>query len=371
MASVDVVNNVLQELLPGLNEQFTSWHPLFERMVKNQQFQQAKGRKIEFRIVTGGPGQMTPVHYGGEQIPRVRRQNYALGEQYMARMIYSFIIPGKDIAEVSGNKDALKSLVQTYPESAVSDVYEIQSRQFARGASSAGTEPNTGSDASGLVTLNGSQDYYPDGPASASDGVFQALAAGAQTNTVFGRPMSGAGTNPTTGWEHQYGHITAFALNGRRTMQDVKRAADKKGNKFEKGVDLLLGDEASFANYVDSLDDHVETVAVVDDHIPAKIRDGVKFMGADFFSESDIDLSDTTAFSNASMQTGVIYELCTPTWEGRRMGGDDAMETKGMFSMRGPVRIPDMDAWQWEIINHFNIYCRELRKNGLVTGGAL
>lgn len=371
MASPDVVNSILQELLPGMSEQFTSWHPLIERVHKAQQFQQAKGRKVEFRIVTGGPGQMTPVNFGGEQIPRVRRQNYTLGEQFMSRSLYSFIIPGKDLAEVSGDKDAMKSLIQAYPESAVSDVYEILSRQIARGASSAGTEPNPGSDASGYTTLNGDQSYYPDGPASTTSGVFQPLAPGSQTNTVFGRPMSGAAVNPTPGWEHQYGHITNFALNGRKTMQDVKRAADRKGNKFERGVDLLIGDEASFANYVESLDDHVETVAVVDDHVPAKVRDGVKFMGADFFSESDIDLTDTTAFTSALMQSGVIYMLCTPTWEGRRMGNDDSMETKGLLSMRGPIRVPDMDAWQWEIVNHFNMYCKELRKNGLVTGGAV
>lgn len=368
MSSVDVVASVLQELLPDLNEQFTAWHPMIERVVKGQRFELAKGRYWEFRVVTGGPGRAVQISHGGVVIPAVRRQNYTKGRQDASRIIYPFDIPMLDVAEVSGNKDALRALIKTYPESAISDVYEGISRQIARGTGGSGSVADDAG-YQGIVTLNGDQDYFPDG-VTGRDGVFQPLAAGSQTNTVFELGLSGA-ASPTTGWEHQYAHITAFPSDGREQMRDVYWAAGRKGNKFEEGIDLIIGDPASYANYLADLDEHVETVEVKNDHVPGAIRKGVKFLDADFFAEEAIDISDTTSFSSAAMQSGVMYFLCTKTWEGRRLGSDDKMETKGMFSMRGPTRVPDMDAYRWEIVNHWNFHCNELRKNGLVTGGAV
>jgi hypothetical protein len=195
-------------------------------------------------------------------------------------------------------------------------------------------------------------------------------AAASQTQTVFNVPMQGAASSPTTGWYHQYNHVDSFTVNGIQKWRRTRDDANRQGGKASGVVDLILCDSAQYANYQTNLDEHVETAQVVEDHVPSKIRAGMKFGAADVFDESAIDLSDTTSFTTATTRSGVAYFLNTSQWDGFCLGEDEKMETKGFFSFRGPTRVPDQDAWRWEIINHWNIFCRQLRNQGLVTGGA-
>lgn len=367
MASIDVVASILQELEPDLNELFTQWHPLLDKIVKGKRFPKAKGHYRQFRVVTGGPGAGRKIQFGNELLASTRRQNYKLGDQYASRSIYLFDIPGIDMAQVSGDKAAMKALIKTYPESALNDVYELLASQVARAAGSSGSSANAGF-LDGMLTLNGDQDYTPDSGA-ARDGVFQFAAPASQTNTVFGVAMQGAASG-TTGWYHQFGQVTSFAVNGREVMRKVRDDANSQGGKTSGEVDLLLGDPQSYQNYLNDLDEHVETVVVKGDHTPAAIRSGTKFGNADFFSEVAIDITDTTSFSTAAAQAGVIYNLNSGEWDGFALGEDDKMETKGLFSFRGPTRVPDMDAWRFELVNYWNIYCRQLRNQGVVVGSA-
>ncbi len=202
--------------------------------------------------------------------------------------------------------------------------------------------------------------------------MFQPLAAGSQTNTVFNLPMSGAAASPTTGWEHQFGQITTFGTDGLETLRETRDTAERKGAKTSGGIDLLLGDPASYENYVNTLDTFYQSTAVVkDDHVNENVRDGVMFGKAKFYAEDAIDISDTTSYTSAATRSGVIVGLKTSDWSLFKMGKDDKMETKGFFSFRGPTRVPDLDAWRWEIILHFNLFCRQLRTQFLVCGGSV
>jgi hypothetical protein len=367
MSSVDVVASVLQDLTPELNELFTLWHPLLDTIVKNRRFELAKGNYREFRILSGGPGAGTKLLNGDELLSSQRRQNYSKGNQYASRSIYLFDIPGKDMAEVSGSPEAVKALIRRYPESALQDVHELLSGQIARGSGSSGQEARAAF-LDGVTTLNGLQDYNPDG--TARDGVFMAAAPASQTQTVFGVPMRGAASNPISGWYHQYNTISSFGLNGREQWRKTRDDANAQGGKMMGKVDLILTDPQQYQNYQQSLDEHVETVTVTNDHVPSAIREGIKFGPATVFSEQAIDISDTTSFSTAATQAGVAYFINTAMWEGFHLGEDDSMETKGLFSFRGPMRVPDLDAWRWEIVNYWNIYAIQLRNQGFVTGGA-
>jgi hypothetical protein len=352
-----------------MNELFSTWHPLLDRVAGNKKLARLKSRFKEFKVTTAGPGALHKIVYGNETYAANRRQNFLKGNQYATRFIYDFAIPAIDIAETAGSPDMVKDLVKQYPESALMELKEWVAAQIARGAASSGSLANAGG-LDGLVTLNGQQDYTP--ATDARDGVFMPAAAASQTQTVFGIPMQGAVSLPTTGWYHQYQNISAFGVNGREKWRKCRDDANSQGGGKSLGgeIDLLLTDPQTYQNYVNDLDEHVEVAVVKNDHTPAGIRTGTKFGNADVFSEIAIDLSDTTSFTTATTRAGMTYLLNSKEWDGFCLGEDDKMETKGFFSFRGPTRIPDQDAWRWEIINHWNIFCRQLRNQGLVTGGA-
>jgi hypothetical protein len=367
MSSLDVIATVLQELEPELNDMFTEWHPLLDKIVKGKRLSKVKGLYKEFKISIGGAGSTVKLDYGDEQLAAGRRDIVEKGEVRASRFIHLFDITGTDIAEASGTPAGIKELIRQYPEQSLAELHEDIAAQIARGAGSSGDLARAAG-LNGLCTLNGIQDFTIKG--TAYDGVFQFAAPASQTNTVFGIPMQGAASG-ISGWHHKYGLVTSFGSNGRETMRKVRDDANAAGGKMQGKIDLLLGDPQSYQNYVNDLDEHVQVVAVKNDHTPAAIREGVKFGDADFFPEIAIDLSDTTSFSSAVSQSGVLYMLNSTMWDGFTHGDDESMETKGFFSLRGPTRVPDKDAWRWEIVNHWNIFCRSLRNQGLVAGSAV
>ncbi len=356
--SPDVVATALQELAPGYSELFTLWHPLFEKIVKNGKLDRGvlKGPYKEFVVVTDGPGQVTQVLNGSEIISGGRRQNASRGDTYAPRLIYAFDVPGKDLAEANGEND-LARIIEHYPELALSDFHERISQQLVQG---------DGAGVGGFLTLNGNATYNPNG--TARNGPLDALATTAQVGTAFNLNKSGAAAGAVAGWHNQYADITSFAGNGRTRMEDVYYTASAQGAKTMGPVDLLIGDKTSYLNYISDLDSQVRVQRVEGDKAPSQIRRGIPFLEADFYMELDIDPSNTTQWSTPA-QDGVIYMLHSKTWHLYTLGHDAGMETKGDFSVRGPIRIPEQDMWRYEYVLHMGMYCDQLRCNGMVTGG--
>ena len=352
----DVLATALQDLAPGYSELFSLWHPLMERVVKRGNVDRAtlKGPWREFVVVNQGPGTVTQVLTGSEVIAGGRTQSAQRGNTYAPRLIYAFDVPGKDMAEANGENDLAK-IIKRYPELALSDFHERVSNQMAAG---------NGAGVGGFVTLNGQLTYNPQG--TARDGALEFRTPLAQ-RTVAPQTIFGITKNATTasGWYNQYGDITSFATNGRQTMRQVYYTASRQGSKASGPVDLLLGDENSYLNYIDDLDDQVRVMRVEGDKAPKAIRQGIPFLEADFFLEQSI--TDGT-FTGAAAD-GVIYMLKTDTWHMYTLGHDSKMETKGDFSVRGPIRIPEQDMWRYEYVLNMGMYCDQLRANGTVTGG--
>lgn len=366
MSSLDVLASTIQDIKPELHDFFTSSHPLLDKVVKGQRLEKAGGPYVEFRVVTGGPGGGVKLTYGDEIIPATRRQNYTKGLQRASRSVYTFDIPGKDLAEMGTNPDAMAAVINRYPVNAVDEMNEYLAAQIARGAGSSGAVAGAAF-LDGIITLNGIQDYTPDG--TAVDGVFMAATPALQTNTVVNIPMRGAASNPIAGWYHQFGQITSFEAVGRETWRLVRDTANQQGSKMMGQIDLILTDLQQYENYLNDLDEHVETVTVVNDHVPGAIREGCKFGFADVFSEPAIDLSDQTSFSSTATQAGVAYFLNSKSWRGLSLGGS-GMESGGFFDIEGYTKVPDQDVWRWQIVNHWNLYPVQLRNQGFVVGGA-
>jgi hypothetical protein len=350
--SPDVLATALEELMPSYSELFTKWHPVLDRIVLKGNIDRdvLTGPYREFAVVTDGPGTVTQILTGSEVIAGGRNQNAVRGNTFAPRLIYAFDVPGKDLAEANGAMD-LARIIQHYPELALGDFHERIARQMAVG---------DGLDVGGFLTLNGDTTYNPQG--AARDGALEFAAPAAQANTVFGL------AKPTTsGWANQYGVITSFATNGRSEMRRVFYAASRQG-KTMGPVDLLLGDENSYLNYIEDLDDQVRVVKVEGDKAPASIRQGVKFLDADFFLEDALDTS-AAAFTNADARRGVIYMMKSSAWYAYTLGHDANRETKGDFAVRGPFRIPEQDVFRYEIVLNMGIHTNQLRCNGVVTGG--
>jgi hypothetical protein len=370
--SVDVLNSTLVDLLPRYEELFIRHHPLLAYILKGSKVEKSKLKSAyrEFTVVTGGPGQGTGLPTGNETLSSSRRNVGLRGREYGYRYIYHFAVPGKDLAEASGEQDYAR-IIDNYPSLAVADAKEIFARQTMRGSASSGSD-DAGTEASGFLTLNGDQTYNPQG-LGARTGIFQYAAPASQTATVHDLPMQGAASSPTTGWYHQYGHIGSFSLEGLKTMRTLATRANQQGETLEGGgIDLLLGDEGSFQNYIEAMDDKVIEVDKINNPAAKFInRQGVKFGTADFYWEPEIDITDTTSFSSANPQDGVIYGLNCSKWELFNVGNNSDKATKGNWDMVTPTApLPDQDAWQWRLIAYLNFCCHSLRNQFCMTGGA-
>jgi len=356
--SPDVLATALQELMPSYSELFVTWHPVLEKILNKGNLDRdvLTGPYREFAVVTDGPGQVTQILTGSEVIAGGRRQNAVRGNTYAPRLIYAFDVPGKDLAEANGAMD-LARILQHYPELALGDFHERIARQMATG---------DGADVGGFLTLNGDTTYAPNGVARTGALEFMSQAAQvAAANSIFDLDK---GT--TDGWYNQYANVTSFATNGRSQMRRAYYAASRQG-KTKGAVDCLLGDEESYLNYIEDLDDQVRVVKVDGDKAPSMVRQGIKFLDADFYLEDAIDLTSTafTAGTNAANTTrGVIYMMKSPTWYAYTLGHDAARETKGDFSVRGPFRIPEQDVWRYEIVLNMGLHSNQMRANAVVTG---
>ena len=354
--SPDVVATALNELMPSYSELFVKYHPLLEKVLKGGNMDRAalKGPKRDFAVVTDGPGTVTEISTGSEVIAGGRRQNAHRGQVIAPRLIYAFDVPGKDLAEANGEMD-LARILQHYPELALDDFHTRISNQLGTG---------NGDGVGGFMTLNGNTTFTPQG--ESRNGILQAVAPASQASTIHNLTQA-----DVAGWSNQYQDITSFAVDGRSQMRKAYYAASRQGKTLGP-VDLMLGDEASYLNYIDDLDDAVRVVKIEGDKAPANVRQGVKFLDADFYLDDSIDVSATdssgTNLFNAAGQDGMIYGLKTPTWYQFTLGHDASKETKGDFAVRGPFRIPDQDVYRYELVLMMGMHTTQLRANFVVTG---
>ena len=363
--SPDVLATALNELMPSYSDLFVKWHPLLDKVLKGGNMDRAslKGPEREFAVVTDGPGTVTHVDTGSEIIAGGRRQNAHRGKVGAPRLIYAFDVPGKDLAEANGEMD-LARILQHYPELALADFHERIARQLGTG---------DGDGVGAFPTLNGNASFTPSTSGGAIDGFFQFVAGSSQDNTVHNLACTAA-TSGISGWNTQYEDITSFAVDGRNQMRKAYYAASRQAKTLGP-CDLMIGDESSYLNYIDDLDDAVRVAKIEGDKAPGNVRQGVKFLNADFFLDDAIDTSDALFTTGTNSGTsvnrgadGVIYGFKTPTWHWYTLGRDASRETKGDFAVRGPFRIPDQDMYRYEIVLMMGLHTNQLRANFSVTG---
>tara|TARA_R110002020_G_scaffold21899_2_gene74343 strand:+ start:1149 stop:2237 length:1089 start_codon:yes stop_codon:yes gene_type:complete len=358
--NADVLNFATQKLIPKWTEQFYQYHPVLEKILLKGNVERSKqgGPYIEFPIVTNGPGAVTRIETGSEVYSSTRRTIGQRGRVYAPRMVYSFIIPGKDLSEAAG-ETAIARLIKVYPEAALMEFHEYIVGQFVNGNGSA-------NNVQGFATLNGDT-TYDTGSGLTESGVMDFAAYGSQTGTVFNIDKT---ASTATDWQNQYQTCTSFATNGRSQMRRVYWDASMQG-KQGGPVDVMLGDIVSFNNYYDDLDDQVRYQVKHDGEKGKAVRQGLMFQEAEFYVEPELNTSLSTFTTTSVAGNGLVYMLKSDTWHLYTMGEDTGMETKGDFAFRGPVKVPGQDAWEWEIVLSMQAYCDRLNANGVVAGTAI
>ena len=357
--NADVLNFAQEKLIPKWTEQFYQHHPVLDKVIMKGNIERTKlgGPFVEFPVVTNGPGAVTRIETGSEVYSSTRRTVGNKGTVYCPRMIYSYIIPGKDLSEATG-ETAIARLLKVYPEAALMEFHEMIVSQFVNGNGSA-------DNVHGFVTLNGDTTYNTGGTASAENGILDFAAPGSQTDVVLGMNKGSV-----TGWQNQYQNVSSFATDGRSKMRRAYWDASLQG-KQGGPVDVMLGDIASFNNYYDDLDDQVRYQIKFEGEKGRRgVRQGLMFQEAEFYVEPSLDTSLTT-FDASRRGNGVIYFLKSDSWHLYTMGEDTGMETKGDFALRGPTKVPGQDAWEWEIVLAMQMYCDRLNANAVVDGTAI
>jgi hypothetical protein len=109
--SNDVLVTALQELLPGLTESWTLFHPAFDAIVSKGNKRTVNHPFVEFVVLPEGPGTVTEIINGDEHIAGGRRQSAVKGSAYGATMIYAFDVPGEDLRMANGPADVAELIV--------------------------------------------------------------------------------------------------------------------------------------------------------------------------------------------------------------------------------------------------------------------
>ena len=352
---VDALNVATEHLMPKLEDLFFDDHVFLRRIIENGvDKRQSGGEYAAFTVVIDGPGNISKLVTGSEAYSYGRRNITRQARVYIPTHIYAFAVEGEALRHAHG-ETGIANLLELYPEKANLDFRQQSVAQVLTGNGAA-------ANIDGLATLNGDQTYNPDG--TGLNGVldFQTVAAqvaGAQT--VFNLPKS------TTGWQNQYGNVTSFATNGKRTMRSVYNACRVRSAGYG-APSLGFTDSASFNNYYESLDDQVRYGTKTSGEDGRDIDEGLMFHKMELFEDPSLD-DNAVQFGHGT--NGTMYMLNPKTWFILTLGEDQEKETKGFYDVRGPFKLEGRDAWGWEMVASWQIACRMLKANGCLEGTAI
>lgn len=354
---VDALNVATIHLLPKLEDLFFDDHIFLRKIIEGGvDKRRSGGEYAAFDVVTDGPGSIAKLITGSEAYGYGRRNITKQGRVYIPTHIYAYAVEGEALRHAHG-ETGIANLLELYPEKANLDFRQKCVGQVMTGNGAA-------DNIDGLATLNGDTTYNPDG--TALNGLFDFAAKASQTDTVESLAKEGA-AGGVTGWYNQYGEITSFATNGKRIMRDVYNACRVRSAGYGPAT-LGFTDSTSFNNYYESLDDQVRYATKTKGEEGSDIDEGLMFHKLELFEDPSMD-DNTTLFGHGA--NGTMYFLNPKTFGILTLGGDSEFETKGFFEARGPFKLEGRDAWGWELVCAWQLYCRMLKANGVIKGSAI
>jgi len=355
--SVDALNLATIHLLPKLEDLFFDDHVFLKKVIESGvDKRQTGGEYAAFDVVTDGPGNIAKLLTGSEAYSYGRRNITKQGRVYIPTTIYAFAVEGSSLRHASG-ETGIANLLELYPEKANLDYRQRSCAQILTGNGAA-------ANIDGLATLNGTKTYNPDG--IPLNGMLDFDAKVNQTDVVQNLLKEGA-SGGVTGWYNQYGECTSFATNGKRVMRDAYNACRVRSSGYGPAT-LGLTDSTSFNNYYESLDDQVRYATRFKGEEGNDIDEGLMFHKLELFEDPSLD-DNAASFTHGT--DGTMYFINPKTFGILTLGQDSGMETKGFFEVRGPFKLEGRDAWGWEIVSSWQLYCRMLKANACLKGTAI
>lgn len=360
VSGLDAYKATTPQLIEQYDNLFVTTKTLFNELWNGTgSSEKLTGKHVEFAVVTNAPGENTILRTGTEFIQASGGDYAETGQAYSERIARAMIIPVKDL-DIVKNQKQLINIVEQRPMQSMMDFAQQINKQIAMGAG----DNNLG----GIPTLNGDVTYNPDGVTTG--GLLQFKAPSAQTGTTLGLLRQGA-SGGISGWANQYGHITGVNDNGDRVIREVYNKASRQGVPSSKASYRAFANEQTYHNFLDRLEGFYRI-----NQAPTGGKGGGSFFtapeGTDFIPLSngiqmylDEDI-DTTAFTTAAAQNGVIYLIDTNNfhWIGR----GDAPDGR-VLKFKDPYVLPQTDQLIHQFIFDRGLYCTMLRRHAAITGG--
>ncbi len=354
----DILVTALQRIEEGKTT-FDFYHPVYSKIINRTGKPRVEGSPfVEFGLVPVSPESITTIVHGTETPDSGRKTGSVKGNSYPTRMLYHYDVPIKMLADINSENDLLK-LIERYPMRARLGFIEKLVRQFVHG-----DIPEMG----GFITMNGEATYAPNG--AQRSGIFQFADPENQNNVVFG-----VGYNSIEGWYHQRRHINGYLTDGRRQMRELFYDCAEQGTVMKGDIDVIIADRGTYSNFVSELEGllAIDSKTITGDTAPTQkqFRKGVPFSADDsscrIYSERAITPGD---YVSADAQDGVAMYFNTECWDMYRKGSSEKT-TNGWFADRKPFRPGRAEVLTHESVVHVGMLCDDMRRQGIVTGGAV
>jgi len=361
MPSQETLVSVLQDLLPGYNDTFSTYNPAFNQILDaSGGIEDLESTHKEWILVSSDPGQFTEIQTSFERIRGGRTQDSRRANAWPSLYTYAVDIGLQDLRKARGKRD-MGQLIKSIPERSLIGIMEAVEQQWCMG-----NHPVLG----GLPTLNGELNYSPEG--HTTQGLMEFAAPEAQTGTLFGHAR-----NSFPGWHNQYEEMSAMDQDGLRTIRTMNRKTSNQGAAGMAGPKIWLADGLSFDNYLEVTGDRViiNDKQGSDPQAGQGFREGIP-MGYNGAMLYNIPAFDLSGFSGTAAD-GLMVGLDTSEMAMfRQSTGDGEFDGKGdskhkFLSMRDRGLQPGTDVIRMEYLLSIGLMMNQLRSSGVIVGSAL
>lgn len=345
---INVLNTTFSQLEGPLVFAYEQSIPFLDELNKRAKRKVDGGTYIERDISAGASARGTGIYNGNERLTRQYRERVRKYQVEPHRLVAILEIPKKDLMLNTGNLGVIK-LIESHPKETVLAAAQDFNKYLLTGQSQGLVFATA--DLQGFVTLNG---QFASGVGlGVANGLLDFATPATQTDTV-----QNVAKSTTIYHYNQYGAITTWATNGYKTLKDTyRKCAAFSSNPMNGGPTLLIMDFDVFANYEETQDAKIRTVAVND----ATSKDTtmvLKFLNGVAYPDLHLDRS---LFTGAAAN-GVTYLLNSEYFEMVY----HQEPTIGKFEDSGP----DYDTVYAKFEQMGNLICKKFPAQGVVSGGA-
>lgn len=376
----DVIAQTAYEMMPIMVDNYSHVYPAVDMLFNGPNVKRAQAgepyRKMS--IWRGGPGKDTHIETGSETyggtLTEIGKETFI----FATRIVYSYEIPGKHVAEANASKEAGKQYHERYNVAAIEHICQLVEQALLIGNWTGGLQA--------LGTFNGNVTGISS-TGGMENGLFHAALPAAQTTTVLGYPKAGAAVGAIDVWHNWYptaGKITSWASHGYKRTKSVY---NKVARRAKTAPITMISDEASFENYEENLVGVRRFVSnggggskdTLAGEAGADVLEGLAFgTRGRWFPSEILDTSAkkidgvANAFTNAG--EGIIYGMVPDHFYGFTLRADEGPKAsttmKWGIAVREPTKVNGKDAYEYELILHIGWYLDRMNVNFVVDGSA-